>query len=55
MVTKQLNIKNKFWDDQINTKIFNATLLELDKTSSIGANIYYIGYITKNIGTILTA
>ena len=50
MVTKQLNVKNRiyyFWDDQINIKNFNPALLKLDKKSSIGANIYYIGYVTK--------
>ena len=51
MVTKQLNIKNGtyyFWDDQINIKNFNPALLKLDKKSSIGSNIYHIGYVTKN-------
>ena len=50
MVTKQLNIKNRtyyFWNDQINIRNFNPALLKLDKKSSIGANIYYIGYVTK--------
>ena len=50
MVTKQLNIKNRtyyFWNDQINIKNFNPALLKLDKKSPIGANIYYIGYVTK--------
>ena len=50
MVTKQLNIKNRtyyFWNDQINIKNFNPALLKLDKKSSVGANIYYIGYFTK--------
>ena len=50
MVTKQLNIKNRtyyFSNDQINIKNFNPALLKLDKKSPIGANIYYIGYVTK--------
>ena len=50
MVTKQLNIKNRtyyIWDDQINIKNFNPVLVKLDKKSSIGANIYCIGYVTK--------
>ena len=50
MVTKELNIKNRtyyFWDDQINIKNFNSALLKLNKMSSIGVNIYYIGYVTK--------
>ena len=57
MITKELNIKNRtyyFWDDQINIKIFNPALLKLDKKSSTGANIYYIGYVTKNLNAILT-
>ena len=47
---KQLNIKNRtyyFWDDQINIKNFNPALLKLDKKSSVGVNIDYIGYVTK--------
>ena len=57
MITKQLNIKNRtyyFWDDQINIKNFNPVLLKLDKKSSIGANICYIGYVTKkyNINSV---
>ena len=50
MVTKQLNIKNRtyyFQDDQISIKNFNPALLKPDKKSSIGANIYCIGYVTK--------
>ena len=50
MVTKQLNIKNRtyyFWDDQKNIKNFDPALLKLHKKSSIDANIYYIGYVTK--------
>ena len=50
MITKQLDIKNRtyyFWYDQINIKNFNPALLKLDKKSSIGANIYYVGYVTK--------
>ena len=50
MVKKQLNIKNRtyyFWGDQVNIKSFNPALLKLDKKSSIGANIYYIRYVTK--------
>ena len=50
MVTKDLNIKNRtyyFWNDQINIKNFSPTSLKLEKNSSIGADIYYIGYVTK--------
>ena len=50
MVTKQLNIKNRtyyFWNDLINLKDFDPSLLKLDKKSSIDIIIYYIGYVTK--------
>ena len=50
MVTKQLNIKNRtyyFWNDLINLKDFDPSLLKLDKKSSMDINIYYIGYVTK--------
>ena len=50
MVLKQLNIKNRtyyFYNDLINLKKFNSSLLELDKKSVIDINIYYIGYVTK--------
>ena len=50
MVTKQLNIKNRtyyFYDDLINLKDFDPSLLKLDKKSSMDISIYYIGYVTK--------
>ena len=50
MVLKQLNIKNRtyyFYDDIINLKKFNSSLLKLDKKSVVDINIYYIGYVTK--------
>ena len=50
MVTKQLNIKNRtyyFWNDLINLKDFDPSLLNLDKKSSMDINIYSIGYVTK--------
>ena len=50
VTTKQLNIKNRtyyFWNDLIDLKNFDPKLLKLDKKSSIGVNIYYIGYVTK--------
>ena len=50
MVTKQLNIKNRtfyFWNDLINLKDFDPSLLKLDKKSSMEISIYYIGYVTK--------
>ena len=51
VVTKQLNIKDRtyyFYNDLINIKDFDAKLLKLDKKTSVGLGIYYIGYITKN-------
>ena len=50
MVTKQLNIKNRtyyLWNDLINLKDFDPSLLKLDKKSSMDISIYYIGYVTK--------
>ena len=50
MVTKQFDIKNRtyyFYNDLINIKGFDARLLKLDKKTSMGLNIYYIGYVTK--------
>ena len=50
VTTKQLNIKNRtycFYDDLINIKDFDPSLLKLDKNSSMDISIYYIGYITK--------
>ena len=47
MVTKQLDIKNRtycFYNDLINIKDFDASLLKLDKKTS---NVYNIGYVTK--------
>ena len=48
--TKQMNIKNKtyyFYNDLINIADFDKRLLKLDKKTSMGFNIYYIGYVTK--------
>ena len=50
MVTKQLNIKNRtyyFYNDLINLKDFDPSLLKLDKKLSMGFRIYYIGYVAK--------
>ena len=47
---KQINIKNRtyyFFNDMINIKDFDSSLLKLDKKSSKKIAIYYIGYITK--------
>ena len=45
-----MNIKNRtyyFYNDLINIKDFDPTLLKLDKKSYKIIDIYYIGYITK--------
>ena len=50
VVTKQLNIKTRtyyFYNNLINIKFFNGKLLKLDKKTSVGLNIYYVGYVTK--------
>ena len=47
---RQMNIKNRtyyFYNDLINIKDFNARLLKLDKKTSVGLSIYYIGFATK--------
>ena len=46
---KEINIKNQsyyFFDDMIDIKNFNSTLLKIDKKSYKDIDIYYIGYIT---------
>ena len=46
---KQINIKNRtyyFYNDQINLKDFDASLLKVDKEDYKDIGIYYIGYIT---------
>ena len=46
---KEINIKNgtyHFFDDMINIKNFDSTLLKIDKKSYKNIDIYYIGYIT---------
>ena len=50
MVVKQRNIKNTtyyFYNDIINLKDFDPSLLKLDKKSVMDINISYIGYVTK--------
>ena len=51
MTTRPMNIKNKriyyFYNELINVKDFDAKLLKLDKKTSVGLGIYYIGYDTK--------
>ena len=46
---KQISIKNRtyyFFNDMINIKNFDSTLLKIDKKSYKNIDIYYIGYIT---------
>ena len=46
---KQINIKNRtyyFFDDMINVKDFNPSLIKIYKKSYKSVRIYYIGYIT---------
>ena len=50
MTVRQMNIKNRtfyFYNDLINIRNFDARLLKLDKKTSMGLGIYYIGYVTK--------
>ena len=45
-----MNIKNRiyhFYNDLIHIKDFSPRLLKLDKNTSMGLGIYYIGYDTK--------
>ena len=45
---KQSNIKNRayyFFDDMINIKNLDSSLLKIDKKSYKNIGIYYIGYI----------
>ena len=46
---KQINIKNRtyyFYNDQINLKDFDTSLLKVDKKDYKEIDIYHIGYIT---------
>ena len=45
----QINIKNRtyyFYNDQINLKDFDASLLKVDKKNYKEIEVYYIGYVT---------
>ena len=47
---KQINIKNRtyyFFNDIINIKYFDSSLLKINKISDKNIGIYHIGYITK--------
>ena len=46
---RQINIKNPtyhFYNDQIDLKDFDASLLKIDKKDYSEIDIYYIGYVT---------
>ena len=46
---RQINIKNRtyyFYNDQINLKDFDESLLKIDKKDYKDINIYYTGYVT---------
>ena len=56
---KPINIKSRtycFYNELINIKDFDPSLLKLDKKSSKNITMYYIGYVTKkpkyNINTV---
>ena len=47
--TRKINIKNRsyyLYNDQINSKDFDARLLKVDKKDYKEIDIYYIGYVT---------
>ena len=46
---RQINIENQtyyFYNDQINLKDFDVSMLKIDKKNYKEINIYYIGYMT---------
>ena len=46
---RQINIKNRayyFYNDQINLKDFDASMLKIDKKNYKEIDVYYIGYVT---------
>ena len=46
---RQINIKNRtyyFYNDQINLKDFDASMLKIDKKNYKEINVYYISYVT---------
>ena len=53
---KQINVKNRtyyFFNDMINIKVFDSSLLKIEKKSYKNIGIYNIGYITLTILKIL--
>ena len=54
---KQIIIKNRtyyFYNDQINLKDFDASLLKVDRKYHKDIDTYYVGYVTVIIVTMLT-
>ena len=50
MTTSQINIKNRtyyFYNDLVNIKNFDPSMLKLDKKTELNHDVYYIGYVTK--------
>ena len=46
---RQINIKNQayyFYNDQMDLKYFDTSLLKIDKKDYKDIDIYYIGYVT---------
>ena len=46
---RRINIKNRtsyFYNDQINLKDFDASMLKIDKKNYKEIDVYYIGYVT---------
>ena len=49
---KEINIKNRtyyFYEDMINIRYFDSSLLKINKKSYKEIGNYYIGYITKKV------
>ena len=44
--TRQIDIKNYYYNDQINLKDFDASLLKVDKKNHKKIDIYYVRYVT---------
>ena len=58
MTVRQMNIKSKtyyFYSDLINIKDFDASLLRLDKKTSMKLGIYYTVYVTKKSDWIVNS
>ena len=56
MTTKQIDIKNRnyyFHNDLINIKTFDPSMLKLNKKTVLNHDVYYIGYVAKNMVLIV--